>query len=233
MPTESTEMYLTSIFRLTGKTPRATVSDIAANLKISLPSVSEKVKHMMEQGYVIHEWREGVSLTEKGRFVALKMLRKRRLIETFLVKMAGYLIDEVHEDACRLEHAVSDRLADCLDDMLDNPKVDPHGHPIPSKEGKIEIFSHQSLADFSPEDTVILKRLDCLIPQERLSYLRELGLVPGTTIRIVEKAPFGGPLTIQIGDKTVAIAREIAPHIGVSPVKESDVKSLMKNERQK
>lgn len=219
MSIESTEMYLLTVYRLTLKVSCTSVSDIAAMLDISLSSVSEKVKHLAEQGYLIHEWREGVLLTDMGHHIAIKMLRKRRLIETFLVEMADYHIDEVHEEACRLEHVISDRLADRIEEFLKYPRVDPHGHPIPTRNGNIIILNYQSLANVSPTRVVVIQRLDNM-DEKRLRYLRELGLVPGTRVLVLEAPPFDGPLTLKVGGKTIAVARAIAHYIGVTTVTE-------------
>ncbi len=130
--------------------------------------------------------------------------------------MADYAIDEIHAEACQMEHAISDRLADRLEVMLGYPKVDPHGHPIPTKDGLVTIFNHQLLVNVSSKETVVIRQVSDW-DFEHLRYLRELGLVPGTKIEILEIAPFNGPLTLKVGEKTIALAQEIAEEIGVSP----------------
>ena len=214
MITESTEMYLITVYRLTRDRPYASNSDVATMLGISLSSASEKIKRLALDGFLNHEVHEGISLTEKGEHIALSVVRKHRLIETFMVKMAGYTIDEVHDEACRLEHAISDRLADQLEIMLGYPKVDPHGHPIPSKDGTITETAHDLLVDIPVGETVTVCRVEDLDPQ-RLKYVRELGLVPGTEIFVSEVAPFEGPMILTVGGETVAVARNVASEIGV------------------
>ena len=214
MQTESTEMYLITVYRLTRQTPRATTKDIANLLKISQPSVSEQLKRLAKQGYLKHAWREGAILTEKGEHIAINVLRKHRLIETFLVEMAGYAIDEVHDEACQMEHAISDRLADRLEAMLGYPLVDSHGHPIPDKDGSVASLDFLPLADAPPGETVIIREVSDW-EQEEIQYLRELGLVPGTAVTVSTVAPFDGPLTLEVEEKTVALARPIAEKIGV------------------
>ncbi len=217
MATESTEMYLITIYRLTLKAMYASTSDIAATLDVSLPSVSEKVRRLAEQGYVYHEWRQGVSLTARGREVALNVLRKHRLAATFLVQMAGYLLDEVYEEACRLEHVMSDRLADRLEELLGYPRVDPYGYPIPGKDGTIAMEHYPTLACVSAGATVVVQRINDL-DQARLRYISELGLVPNAQVEVLEVAPFEGPLVLKIDDRTVAIAYAIACEIEVEEV---------------
>jgi len=214
--TESTEMYLITVYRLTRKSPYASTKDIATMLNVSPPSVSERIKRLAEQGYLNHEWREGATLTEKGEHIAINVLRKHRLVETFLVEMASYSIDEIHDEACKIEHAISNRLADRLEAMLDHPKIDPHGHPIPTKDGQVAISEYHPLADVPPGQEVIIRQVSDWEP-EQLTYLQELGLVPGAKVVVQNKAPFEGPLTLSVGSNTVAIAPTIAREIGVSP----------------
>ncbi|MFQ5611881.1 MAG: metal-dependent transcriptional regulator [Anaerolineae bacterium] len=215
MQTESTEMYLITVYRLTRKAAHASTKEIAEMLGVSPPSVSERVKRLAERGYLVHAWREGAALTEEGRRIAINILRKHRLIETFLAETAGYAIDEIHDEACQIEHAMSDRLADRLEAMLGYPEVDPHGHPIPRKDGSVAELDFQSLADVSPGVTVTIRQVSDW-DQAQLQYLRKLGLVPGIEILVQDAAPFQGPLTLQLDTQTIAIARSIAEDIGVT-----------------
>jgi len=215
MQTESTEMYLITVYRLTCQTPRALTKDIATLLKISQPSVSEQLKRLTKQGYLNYQWREGATLTEKGERIAINILRKHRLLETFLIKMAGYGLDEVHDEACQMEHAISDRLADALEAMLGYPQVDPHGHPIPDKNGAVTDLNYPSLAEISPGEVVVIREVRDW-EQEELHYLCELGLTPGIEVSVSTVAPFDGPLTLEVAEKPIAISRSIAEKIGVS-----------------
>lgn len=217
---ESIEMYLVTIFRLTRDGGYASTKDITARLGISLPSVSESVKRLAQHGYLIHEWRQGTKLSTEGRRIATIVLRKHRLIETFLNRMAGYAIDEIHDEACRLEHATSERLVKQLEAMLGYPQMDPHGHPIPTPEGVIPMLETRPLADVSPGEKVVVSCVDDW-DQDHISYLRELGLTPGTEVVVVEAAPFEGPLTLRIDDRTVAVACTMAREIGVTSTREA------------
>ena len=211
---ESTEMYLITVYRLTRKAPTATTKDIADMLEVSPPSVSERIKRLAEQGYLNHAWREGTSLTEAVERIAVNVLRKHRLIETFLVEMAGYALDEIHDEACTIEHAISDRLADRLDILLDHPNVDPHGHPIPTKDGIVVAVTYHPLADVEPGSPVVIRQVSDW-DRDQLSYLQSLGLLPGVEVEVLEHAPFDGPLTLKLGDKVIALAQDIAQTIGV------------------
>ncbi len=220
MLSESTEMYLITVYRLTdsGRPPFASITDLANMLGIKHSSASEKVKRLTEQGYLIHDQREGVALTDKGRRIAVNVLRKHRLIKTFMVNMGGYSLDEVYDEACRLEHAITDRFADSLERLLGYPEVDPHGYPIPTREGVVAQVSYASLNDFSPGDTVIVRRIEAL-NQEKLSYLRELGLVPGAAVTVLAVAPFDGPLMLRVAGRPdpIHIAPSLAQEVEVSP----------------
>jgi DtxR family Mn-dependent transcriptional regulator len=208
-------MYLITIYRLTRQMTYATTKDIATLLGISPPSVSERLKYLAQQQYVRHEWREGTILTPRGERIAVNVLRKHRLIESFLVQMAGYALDEIHEEACAIEHAISERLADRLEMMLGYPEVDPHGHPIPTKMGEVALLDYATLAEISPGQTVIIRQVSDW-NKAHLEYLCRLGLTPGATVTLLETAPFEGPLTLQLHSQTIALARELAREVGVS-----------------
>jgi DtxR family Mn-dependent transcriptional regulator len=212
--TESTEMYLITVYRLTRRAPSATTKDIADMLGISPPSVSERLKRLAQQGYLIHGWREGAKLTPEGEHIAVNVLRKHRLIETFLVQMAGYAIDEVHDEACHIEHAISERLADRLEAMLGRPQVDPHGHSIPAKDGTLTTVAYQLLANVAAGQTVFIRQVSDW-NNDQLSYITSLGLAPGVEVTVINHAPFDGPLTLKLGDRSVALARDMAQTIGV------------------
>lgn len=214
MLSESTEMYLISIYRLTVTETEASISDIARLMGVHHSSASEKIKFLSDKGYVQHELHGGVSLSDEGRRIAVNVLRKHRLIKTFLVNKAGYSIDDVYDEACRLEHAISDRLADALEVMLDYPDVDPHGYPIPAQDGSIADVHYQTLNDFAPGDKLIVRRVNAL-DQEKLTYLRQLGLVPDTAVHIERIEPFDGPLILKVGEATIAIAPSLAQEIEV------------------
>jgi len=214
MLSESSEMYLQTVFRLSEKNSDVTIGQIAEAVNHSLSTVSEKVRRLTDQGLLLHEWREGVALSESGKRVAGKLLRKRRLIETFLVQMADYSSYEVHQDACRLEHVISDRLAEALDKMLDYPVRDPHGHLIPSAEGTL---NRKNTVPLSKIDRGIKARVStiCATDFEMMKYIDQLGFKPGNTCRIIDRAPFDGPVTVSVNGSNVAVAASLASLIEV------------------
>jgi DtxR family Mn-dependent transcriptional regulator len=222
MPSESTEMYLVTVYRLTTRQPETTIRDIAEQLGVAVSSASEKVRTLTEHGYLVHPWREGVSLTETGHQLAMQVLRKNRLASTFLVHTLAYRLDEALEDACHLEHALTDRLADRLALWLGNPTVDPYGQPIPSRDGTLMQAQVRNLLEAPVGATVTVARLDALEP-ERLGYLHHIGLLPGTQMTITELVPFEGPLMVAVGNQPVALARALAAEVGVVIEQEEDV----------
>jgi DtxR family Mn-dependent transcriptional regulator len=229
MASESTENYLLTIYRLTCSSPDASTKDIASYLGVSAPSVSEKIIRLSEQGYIEHHWRRGVTLTEKGRKTALKVLRKHRLIELFLVNVFKYSLDEVNEEACRLEHAVSERLADAMEAMLGYPETDPHGHPIPSREGAVPRSDFLSLADAPPGKPVLVSQVSDH-DSDKLHYLTGIGVVPGAKICVLEAAPFDGPLSLDVEGKTAVIAHALARNVGVTPEEQKNNERIDSND---
>lgn len=213
-PSEATEMYLITVYRLTRRSPRAATKDIATMLGVSLPSVSERVKRLAQQGYLLYEWREGAALSALGEQIAISVLRKHRLVETFLVEKAGYALDEIHDEACKIEHAISDRLANQLEIMLNFPTLDPHGHPIPARDGSVQRLVYPTLAQIEPGQPVIIRQVSDW-DNAQLQYLVELGLTPGETITVQHRAPFDGPLTLECRGQTIALALELAHCLGV------------------
>ncbi len=217
MLSESSEMYLQAVFRLSEKNGEVTIGQIAEAMGHSVSTVSEKVRRLTDQGLLVHEWREGVALSEEGERVAGKLLRKRRLIETFLVRMAGYLPYEVHEDACRLEHVISERLTEAMDKMLDYPVRDPHGHPIPSSDGKLNKKDTVPLSTIGPGKQAKVSAI-CTTDAEMMKYIDDLGFKPDSTCMVVEKAPFDGPVTVAMNGKKVPIAVSLASLVEVEPL---------------
>ncbi|MFZ5624571.1 MAG: metal-dependent transcriptional regulator [Gemmatimonadota bacterium] len=210
--TRSVEDYLKAIYHLSLDGQAATTSRIAEHLELSAPSVSGMVKRLSEQGLLEHEPYKGVVLTAEGRRIALRMLRRHRVIETYLVAFLGYSWDDVHDEAERLEHAVSDTLVDRMAHALGNPRFDPHGDPIPTPDGSIEELVYTRLADIASGTDAVIRRVDLHQP-DRLRYLATLGLTPGSPITVVERQPFNGPITLASQGQRHVIGHDIALHV--------------------
>jgi DtxR family Mn-dependent transcriptional regulator len=207
--TRSVEDYLMAIYRLSPEGRFASTRDIAHLLELSAPSVSGMVKRLSELGLLEHIPYKGVQLTEPGRLAALRMVRRHRLIEAYLVRFLGYGWDTVHPEAERLEHAVSDTLVERMAAALGHPVADPHGDPIPAADGSLPELACSPLADVPVGETVEIRRVDESEP-ERLRYLAALGLVPGVVVTLLDRHPFGGPVTVEAAGDRHIIGAELA-----------------------
>ena len=206
--TRSVEDYLKAIYRLSPSGRPASTSEIAHLLELSAPSVSGMVKRLSEQGLLEHVPYKGVQLTAEGRRAALRMVRRHRLIESYLVDFLGYSWDTVHAEAERLEHAVSDTLVERMAAALGHPSFDPHGDPIPTSDGSIAELDCIPLSDIPVGRTVELRQVDESEP-ERLRYIASLGLRPGAVVMVTDRQPFGGPLTVESNGERLIIGREL------------------------
>jgi DtxR family Mn-dependent transcriptional regulator len=206
--TRSVEDYLKAIYQLSPEGRPASTSDIANLLALSPPSVTGMVKRLSEHGLLDHVPYRGVLLTEEGRRAAIRMVRRHRLIEAYLVEYLGYSWDTVHEEAERLEHAVSDTLVERMAAALGNPSVDPHGDPIPAADGSIHELACIPLSDVPVGETVEIHRVHESQP-ERLRYIASLGLRPGVQVTVVDRQPFDDLVTIEVGAERHVIGREL------------------------
>jgi DtxR family Mn-dependent transcriptional regulator len=204
------EDYLKTIYELERATGTATTTDIAHRLAIAPASVTGMVRRLADQRLLKHEPYRGVRLTQAGQRVALRTLRRHRVIETFLARVLGYPWDAVHDEAERLEHAASDELVDRMAAALDEPTVDPHGAPIPSRDGTVNDQRYASIADLPLGQRARLVGVSDDDPA-RLRYLAELGLTPGALVVVLARAPFEGPLSIRVEDRGHTAEHAIGP----------------------
>lgn len=208
--TRSVEDYLKSVFHLTSQGGFATTSDIADMLSVAPPSVSGMMKRLSETGLIEHVPYRGVQLTPQGRRAALQMIRRHRVLEVYLTSKLGYDWGDVHVEAERLEHAVSDKLIERMAQALGNPRYDPHGAPIPTAGGDIEEAELVTLADIAIGGQVVLQEVGDEDPA-RLKYLAEQGLTPGVRLAVIDRQPFNGPTTVRLGDGTTrVVGQELA-----------------------
>ena len=206
--TRSVEDYLKAIYQLTPEGRPASTSDIAHLLALSPPSVTGMVKRLSEHGLLEHVPYRGVQLTGEGRRAALRMIRRHRLIEAYLVEFLGYSWDLVHEEAERLEHAVSDTMVERMATALGHPQVDPHGDPIPTADGSIHEPVCISLSNVPDGSTVEVHRVSESQP-ERLRYIASLGLRPGVQVTVIDREPIDELVTIEVGSDRHVICREL------------------------
>ena len=207
--TSATEEYLEIIYRLQKKNGVATTSDLVRSLKVAPGTVTNTIARLEKESFVIHEPYRGVRLTEKGRRIALRTIRKHRLSERLLTDLLNVEWERVHEAACKLEHSISDEIAKKIEKALGHPKTCPHGNPIPTECGGVLEEESRPLSEFNlREKGKIVKITD--ERREILEYLSSLGVKPNKIVEIIDKAPFSGPITISIEGKNHALSREIA-----------------------
>lgn len=217
---ESIENYLKAIYELQQRKGRVSTSALADKLKISPASVSGMIKKLTESSprLIDYQPRKGVALTEAGMRAALRIIRRHRLLETYLQLKLGYSWDEVHGEACKLEHVISDQFEDRIDAALGYPKFDPHGDPIPTREGRVPRLDLVALSELEPDLPARIIRVRHY-RDEVLKYLGDEGIAPNTLIKVVEKAPFEGPITVERLDAknrpSLALDRTIANDIFV------------------
>ncbi|HEX7020442.1 MAG TPA: metal-dependent transcriptional regulator [Gemmatimonadaceae bacterium] len=213
------EDYLKAVFELETSGRAAGTNEIAAALRIAPASVSGMMRRLADQGLIAHERYRGVRLTELGRRAALRTIRRHRVIEAYLTTALGYAWDLVHDEAERLEHAASDELVDRMAAAIGEPATDPHGAPIPTRDGLVDDRALATLADVEPGGRVCIERVGDEDPQ-RLRYLAELGITPGTRVDVIARAPFDGPITLRLAPDASerAIGPALARHIYVAPV---------------
>ena len=193
----SVEDYLKAIYAIGESGSRATIGGLAERLGVTAASVSGMVKRLAEQGLLEHEPYRGVTLTDRGRHNALGTLRRHRVIETYLAELLGYSWDRVHAEAERLEHAASDELVDRMAEKLGQPATDPHGAPIPTRDGSVDETASRPLSSLEVGESGRVMRV-MHEGAEMLRYLDELDLRPGVEVRVEARAPFGGPVTVEV-----------------------------------
>jgi len=208
------EEYLEAIYRLEKKTGFAKTLELARQLKVVPGSVTNTIEGLERRSLVVHEPYKGVKLTEEGRKLALEVLRRHRLAERLLIDVLRLDWSQVHDAACKLEHAIPKDIIEPLEKALKHPKTCPHGNPIPTAFGGIIEEESEPLMDLNPKEKGIIVK----ITEEKsdvLQYLAALGLVPGASVEVERKIPFGGPITLKVGDVSHTLEHEFASIISV------------------
>jgi len=212
------EEYLECIYRLQEKSGVARTSDIVKSLGVVPGTVTNTVEWLEKNGLVTHKPYKGVRLTEKGQKIALQVIRRHRLSERLLTDILHMEWDKVHDAACKLEHALTEEIIKPLEKALKHPKTCPHGNPIPTKcGGIIEENSRPLIELVAGEQSTIVKITE--ESTDLLHYLDELGLVPGVSVEILEKAPLNGPITVKVGSTSHAMSRAVASIIQIKRTK--------------
>ena len=211
------EDYLKAIYELERSGEPAETNAIARLLEIAPASVSGMMRRLAELRLITHERYRGARLTPGGRRAALKTLRRHRVIEAYLTSALGYSWDLVHDEAERLEHAASDELIDRMAEAIGEPATDPHGAPIPTREGRLDEPALVPLASLEPGRTARVERVSDR-NADRLRYLAELGIVPGVDVRVVAREPFEGPIALEVHNAKRTVGPGLASQILVTLV---------------
>jgi len=215
--TSAHEDYLKAIYLLEVEGQKVNNSALANYLEVSPASTTNMVKKLAELALVDYEPYQSITLTESGQQVALEVLRHHRLLELYLHQKLNLPWDQVHAEADRLEHVISETLEDAISDALGNPTIDPHGDPIPSKDGRVEAVMGVPLSTAELNQPGRLVRV-LIQDGERLNYLGSLGLYPNATVTLLKRAPFAGPLLIDVNGDHHALAHDMAELLLVMPV---------------
>ncbi len=209
------EDYLKTIYLLREREGAATTTAIAAALEVTPASVTGMIKKLAELKLVRHTPYQGVELTKSGEKIALEMVRHHRLLELFLMEALGYTWDEVHAEAHVLEHVISEEFEERMAAKLGDPAVDPHGDPIPAKDGTIAAVKERALLTLQVGESAQITHLNDA-NSEMLRHAATLGLTPSTRLTLIAVEPFGGSLRVKIGKAEKSIGRELAAQIFVS-----------------
>ncbi len=210
------EDYLKTIYLLRERqSASVSTTAIAAALHVTPASVTGMVKKLAELKLVRHTPYQGVELTKSGEKIALEVVRHHRLLELFLMEALGYSWDEVHAEADVLEHVISESFEQRMADWLGNPDVDPHGAPIPHKDGSVTAVQERALLTLQAGESAQITHISDA-NSEMLRYAASLGLTPLTRLTLVDSEPFGGSLRVKIGKTEKSIGRELAAQIYVT-----------------
>jgi DtxR family Mn-dependent transcriptional regulator len=210
--TERAEIYLKAVYTVLQTASPATVSKVAEFMGVSAPSASETLRRLAQQGYVSGGGEEGYRLTASGWSKATRIVRRLRLAERLLTDVLKLDLPKVYDEACKMEHVISDEVEDALAKVLGQPRTCPHGLPIPGAPE--QAVPSTSLADFGAGQSGRV----AVVPEEdtaMLAYLSSLGLVPGVRVTVYEVAPFNGPVSLQLDGSRHAIGRDVAARVRV------------------
>ncbi len=213
---QAIEDYLKTIYMLAESESPVSTSRLAEARGVKPASVTSMVQRLHKLNLVNYEKHYGVTLTAAGEKIALEVLRHHRLLELYLIEALGFSWDEVHEQAEVLEHVISEKLEERIAAVLGHPTLDPHGDPIPAKDGTIVQVETQPLSSLPLHYTAYVARIVDDTNSEMLRYLAEQGLTPGAALHLVQREPFEGPVTVQVGEQTAVIGRQLAQSILVT-----------------
>jgi DtxR family Mn-dependent transcriptional regulator len=216
MRSPSIEDYLKAVYKLEERegSPPVSTGDVAQAMEVSPASASNMIKRLDELGFLTYEAYEGATLTDPGRTIALEVLRHHRLLELYLKEVMGFSWDEIHEEAEILEHHISERFESRIEEMLNHPERDPHGHPIPARDGSVDNLPTRSLADLTEKDAALIDHI-ADEDGELLDLLEQRGLLPGATVEVVETRSLDGLLVVAVDGDEQVIGQPVAKKVVV------------------
>jgi DtxR family Mn-dependent transcriptional regulator len=222
--------YLKAIYKLQERDGVVSTTALADAMQVAAPSATGMVKKLAGLKLVRHQPYQGVVLTRAGEKVALELIRHHRLLELYLSDALGYSWDLVHDEAERMEHVISEEFEDRIFEALGRPTRDPHGEPIPAKDGTVAATTPGRLSEMEAGASGVIRQVSDSTA-EMLRYLGERGLVPDAGVEVVEKAPFNGPLTVKTADASHVIGRDLASHIRVEAGRQETREDQQEQER--
>jgi DtxR family Mn-dependent transcriptional regulator len=217
--TQAVEDYLKTIYKIEREQGKVATTVLADRLSVSPSTVTGMIKKLAEMHLVSYQPYQGLVLTEAGTKIALEVIRHHRLIELFLAETLGVPWDRVHAEAHRIEHVLSEDLEDRIDAMLGYPTTDPHGAPIPARDGSVDKPASVQLIEVEPGQTAVVAEVSDR-DSAMLRHLGDLGIYPNVQLRLIAVAPFDGPLTLRIGETEHTLGRELARHISVTQIQD-------------
>lgn len=223
MKNQVIEDYVKAIFEIESETAKVSTNALAKRLKVTPASITGMIKKLSEMNLVTYERYQGVRLQPAGRKIALEVLRHHRLIELFLSEALGVPWDQVHEEAERWEHVISEDVEDRIDALLGHPTRDPHGSPIPDRDGNMVESPTLTLAELAKgQQATVVEVSDH--NSELLRYLGERNLYPKAEFEVLDVAPFDGPLELKLNEETFTLGRKVAEQIYVQLKNDNDKK---------
>lgn len=219
MATPTEENYLKALFNLSQKTGKVSISRLSEVLEVSKPTANSMAKNLQSQGYISYEKYKPLKLTVRGEKVAALILRKHRLTEMYLVEKMGFGWDEVHEIAEQVEHIKSPAFFDRMDELMGYPTVDPHGSPIPDKEGKIEKTNHKRLIDCRPGTDVIVTALS-ESSKEFLEFLNSKELMLGVQLKLLSLSDFDKSVMVAYNGRSESLSNQVSQRLLVKELED-------------
>lgn len=204
--------YLAEIYRLQDRLDSATMSNLADEMTVSLQATSRMVRRMAEEGYVVHQPYQGISLTPAGENIALRMIRRHRILEAYMVTVMQFGWHEVHDMVESLEKGAAERLIQRMFVMAGEPARCPHGEPIPTAEGQMPVVQDQPLTQWLPVQGGVVSRVRTH-DAEILQYLAKVQLIPGMPLAVLEHGPFNGPVTVECNGDRFSVGHQLAQQI--------------------